>query len=75
MEQARATWTDERLDDLSHRVGELSSRTDAGFDRVDQSLRELRGDIGALQRLMIQLSAGTVLAVLATLVSVVATRA
>jgi hypothetical protein len=31
----RTMWTDERLDDLSNRM-------DAGFDRVDQDIRELR---------------------------------
>jgi hypothetical protein len=28
MESMRSTWTDSRLDDLSQRVGELSSRVD-----------------------------------------------
>jgi hypothetical protein len=31
----RATWTNERLDDLARRV-------DSGFDRMDSDLRELR---------------------------------
>jgi hypothetical protein len=31
----RVSWTDERLDDLSRRM-------DAGFDRVDRDMRELR---------------------------------
>ncbi len=39
-ERARATWTDERLDDLSRRM-------DAGFDRVDADLRSLRTELGA----------------------------
>lgn len=38
MERARATWTDERLDDLSRRV-------DNGFARVDQDIRTLRSDM------------------------------
>ena len=32
----RVSWTDERLD-------ELAARMDAGFARVDQELRDLRG--------------------------------
>jgi len=36
MERARATWTDERLDDLSKSV-----------DRVDVTLRELRTEMSA----------------------------
>jgi hypothetical protein len=34
-------WTDQRLDDLARRM-------DAGFARVDQDIRELRGDVGNL---------------------------
>jgi hypothetical protein len=79
MEGARATWTDERLDDLSHRV-------DDGFNRVDQDLRQLRSEVNArfdavnarfdaLHRLIVQASGGLMIAVLATLVSVIATRA
>jgi hypothetical protein len=35
-------WTDERLDDLAHRM-------DLGFERVDRDVRELRGEIGGLR--------------------------
>ncbi len=35
MEPVRATWTDERLDDLNGRM-------DSGFDRVDEDLRAQR---------------------------------
>jgi hypothetical protein len=34
----RAAWTDERLD-------ALAQRTDAGFDRVDRDIRDLRGEM------------------------------
>jgi hypothetical protein len=40
MERARATWTDERLDDLSHRV-------DDGFNRVDEDLRQMRTEMNS----------------------------
>jgi tetrahydromethanopterin S-methyltransferase subunit G len=40
MEAMRSTWTDSRLDDLN--------------SRVDEGFRELRGEIGALQRTIIQ---------------------
>jgi hypothetical protein len=81
MERARATWTDERLDDLSHRM-------DDGFNRVDADLRSLRtqmesrfesletrieGRIDALQRTMIQLTGGMLAAILATLATVLVT--
>ena len=78
MERARATWTDERLDDLARRV-------DDGFHRVEERLRALDARIDAqgtevsrridgLQRTMIQIGGGTIVAVLATLASVIATR-
>ena len=82
MERARATWTDERLDDLSRRV-------DSGFNRIDGDLRQLRAEMSAdlnglrvemnrrfdaLQRLMIQTSGGMLIVVVGTLVSVLVTR-
>ena len=71
MERARATWTDERLDDLARRV-------DHGFNRVDGDLRELRTEMNVrfdgLQRTIIQVGGGGIIAVLATLASVLATR-
>jgi hypothetical protein len=36
----RTAWTDNGLDDLSR-------RTDAGFERVDRDIRELRRDMNA----------------------------
>ena len=90
MERARATWTDERLDDLSRRM-------DSGFNRVDEDLRSLsaridaqgarlgsridtQGDslgarIDALQRTMIQLGGAIIAANLAAIVSVIVTQA
>jgi hypothetical protein len=60
----RSTWTDSRLDDLNGRVDELGHRMDAGFAGVDSDIRELRGEVGALNRTIIQVGsamAGTVL--------------
>jgi hypothetical protein len=76
MEGARATWTDERLDDLSRRV-------DDGFNRVDERLRGLDARIDAqgmevsrridgLQRTTIQVGGGTIVTALATLATVIA---
>jgi len=53
-------WTDERLDDLSQKV-------DAGFDRLDRDIRDLR-------MLMFQLWGTTMLGILATIGAVVATN-
>jgi hypothetical protein len=47
MERARATWTDERLDDLGRRV-------ESGFDRLDHDFRALSArldtQVGELSR-------------------------
>jgi hypothetical protein len=53
-------WTDERLDDLARRM-------DAGFDRIDRDIRDLR-------MLMFQLWGTNMLAILVTVAVVVATR-
>jgi len=71
MEPVKEQWTDERLDDLNHRVSD-------GFNRIDADLRSIRGEIGslrsemnvrfesvdarfdALQRTMLQLGGGMI---------------
>jgi hypothetical protein len=49
MEAMRSTWTDSRLDDLNGRVGEIR-----------EDVRDLRGEIGALKRAIIQVGGGLV---------------
>jgi hypothetical protein len=56
----RTMWTDERLDDLARRM-------DAGFERVDRDIRELR-------MLMFQLWGSTMVAILGTIVTVLVTN-
>jgi hypothetical protein len=67
MEAMRVSWTDERLDDLSHRM-------DQGFDRVDADLRELRTEMNtrfdALQRTLILATGGMI----AALIGLIATQ-
>ena len=43
---AREAWTDERLDDLKDQMV-------AGFQRVDADIRELRGEVKSVQRIVI----------------------
>jgi hypothetical protein len=45
MGAVREAWTDERLDDLNHRV-------DEGFREVAEEFRAVRGEISAMQRSM-----------------------
>ncbi|HEX2392829.1 MAG TPA: hypothetical protein VHI77_07915 [Solirubrobacterales bacterium] len=56
----RTMWSDKRLDDLARKV-------DAGFERVDIDIRELR-------KLIFQLWGVNTFAVLATIATVIATR-
>jgi hypothetical protein len=78
VERARATWTDERLDDLARRV-------DDGFNRVDADLRSLRTEmtgridalgvrIDALQRTVFQVGGGMIAAFLAGFLGLIATQ-
>jgi hypothetical protein len=70
----RDKWSDERLDDLNGRVGELGRRMDQGFARVDADLRGIRGEMtarfDALQRTMLQLGGGMI----AALIGLIATQ-
>lgn len=63
MEAMKEAWTDARLDDLNHRVGE-------GFNRVDADLRALNARFDALQRTMLQVGGGVIVA----LVGLIATQ-
>ena len=78
MERARATWTDERLNDLAGRV-------DVGFSRVDEDLRALRAEISTrfdaqgaridgLQRAILQVGGGLIAAFLAGFIGLIATQ-
>ena len=67
MERARATWTDERLDDLARRM-------DEGFNRVDAELRSLRAEVSALHRTMVQVAAGMMATFLAGFLGLIATQ-
>ena len=58
----RSTWTDSRLDDLANKL-------EAGFGRVDEDIRGLRSEIGALQRTIIQVGGGLFVAVVGVIVT------
>jgi hypothetical protein len=59
----RTMWTDERLDDLALKM-------DAGFERVDRDIRELRTGMRDMRTLLYQLWGSTMVAFLCTLATV-----
>jgi hypothetical protein len=76
MESMRSTWTDSRLDDFAAHTDRRFDAVDRRFDRVDQELREVRTDIGsvraeigALQRTIIQVGGGLIVAVVGVLLT------
>ena len=73
MERTRATWTNERLDDLSRRVDDGFNRVDLRFDSIDRRFEALDRRIDAFQALILQLGGGMIVAILATLLSVLLT--
>jgi hypothetical protein len=54
METVREKWTDERLDDLNGRVGELSRRTDDGFSEMRASFNRIDARLDRMQQLIVQ---------------------
>jgi hypothetical protein len=74
MEAMRESWTDERLDDFraetARRFDTLERRMDDGFDRADAELRAVNAKIDALQRTMLQIGGGVIVA----LVGLIATQ-
>jgi len=89
MATVREAWTDERLDDLNDRVAEMGRRMDEGFDRVNAEIRSLRVEVGAKldatrselkaeivapQRLILQVGGGLIVTLLAAIFSLVATQ-
>jgi hypothetical protein len=56
----RTVWTDERLDDLA-------AKMDAGFERLDRDIRDLR-------TLMLQLWGSTIIGSLGIMATLLATR-
>jgi hypothetical protein len=63
----RAAWTDERLDDLARRM-------DAGFERVDRGIRNLRlelsGQIEGLRQTILRVGGGMLAGMMVGFISV-----
>jgi hypothetical protein len=63
MEAMRSTWTDSRLDDLNGRVGEIRDE-----------MRDMRGEIGALKRTIIQVGGGVMGTLIVGMLGLIATQ-
>lgn len=77
MEAMRSTWTDSRLDKLNGQVGGLSCRVDELGRQVDwmrEDVRDLRGEVGALKRAIIQVGGGLVGTLLVGMLGLIATQ-
>lgn len=81
MELTRSTWTDSRLDDFAvntdRRFDGLERQMGVGFKRVDDDLREIRGELSSIQRTMVHVGAGLIgsqLAITATMVGLIVTQ-
>jgi hypothetical protein len=70
MELMRATWTDSRLDDLNGRVGEISR----GVQELRGEIREVRTELNALQRTIIQVGGGVIGTLVVGLLGLIATQ-
>jgi hypothetical protein len=70
MELMRSTWTDSRLDDLNGRVGEISR----GMQELRGDVREVRTELNALQRTIIQVGGGVIGTLVVGLLGLIATQ-
>jgi hypothetical protein len=60
----RSMWSDTRLDERFDSIDKRFDAIDRRFDRVERELLAMRAEIGALQRTIIQVGGGLVVAVL-----------
>jgi hypothetical protein len=82
MESMRATWTDTRLDKFAANVDRRFDKLDHGFgevnrrlEKVDVDLREMKAEIAANSRSMLQFCGVMVAAQMATVATLIATQA
>jgi hypothetical protein len=74
MHLMRESWTDVRLDDFAahtdQRFDSLERRMEDGFNRVDAELEALNGRFDALNRTLLQVGGGIIVA----LIGIIATQ-
>jgi len=70
----RTMWTDERLSERFDGIDRRFDGVDRSLERLDGDVRELRTDMREMRTLMFQLWGTNMLAILATIGTVIATR-
>jgi hypothetical protein len=65
MHLMRESWTDARLDDFAAHTDRRFDAVDKRFDRVDAELRALNGRFDALNRTLLQIGGGVIVALIA----------
>lgn len=70
----RSTWTDSRLDDLNHRVDEIRIEVRELRKEVGSEMTGVRGEIGGLNRTIIQVGGGVIGTLVVGLLGLVATQ-
>lgn len=87
MEAMRERWTDDRLDCLNRRIDDGFDRVDErfkevdrrfeemgkGFARVDADMREIRSEISAMHKAMLQLGVGVIVTMIIGFLTVLTT--
>ena len=79
----RTTWTDERLDDLNHRVDSGFTRVDMRFDAVDRRFdavdrrldsmeSRVTGQIDALRQTILRLGGGLIIGLMGVIATILA---
>ncbi len=69
----RSTWTDSRLDDFKGTVDTRFDELNGRVGSLSVEVREMRGEIGSLQRTLIQVGAGRAGTILVSAVGLIGT--
>ena len=70
----RSTWTDSRLDDLNHRVDEIKVEVRELRKEMGSEMNGVLGEIGGLNRTIIQVGGGVIGTLVVGLLGLIATQ-
>lgn len=72
--EQRVVGLEQGVEHVDRRVDELGHRMDAGFARVDGEMRAMRGEIGSLNRTMLQVGGGMIGTLVVGICGLIATQ-